>query len=160
MADDAIDQPAPDEGHTQQMADLSSLEFQAASEDYEPSNDAMAGQHEAAEQPDMSTGELCSSLLMIGFNLIASRRGQHWQLTTDEANETGNALGAVLDKYFPDLSNQGVEITAVMTVGMVLTPRLMADKQVQEAEERQRIERERAEKQQGDAGGDQSEHAA
>lgn len=161
MADDAIDQPAPDEGHTQQMADLSSLEFQAASEDYEPSNDAMAGQHEAAEQPDMSTGELCSSLLMIGFNLVASRRGQHWQLSPDEATETGNALGAVLDKYFPDLSNQGVEITAVMTVGMVLTPRLMADKQQAEAEERQRVEAERREKQQqGGDGGDQSEHAA
>jgi len=132
----------PDAGNAQQAADLSNLEFIAANEDYTPGPGAVAGEHEAA-QPEISTGELCSSLLMIGFNLIGSRRGDHWNLTQEEATETGNALGQVLDKYFPDMSSQGVELTAVMTCAMVLTPRLMADKQL-EAQRREHIAREQA----------------
>lgn len=133
-----------DEGNAQQAADLSSLEFQAANEDYQPGpDDPLTGEHEAAE-PQISTGELCTSLLMIGFNLVGSRRGGHWNLTPEEATETGNALGAVLDKYFPDLSEQGVEITAVMTCAMVLTPRIMQDKQIAAEEaHREAIERQR-----------------
>ena len=148
----------------QQAADLSNLEFIAANEDYTPSPDQMQGE-QAEAQPEISTGEMCSSLLMIGFNLIGSRRGDHWNLTQEEATETGNAVGAVLDKYFPDMSNQGVEITAVMTCAMVLTPRLMADKQYAQ-QRREHIEREQARtraaeaQEVGDMDGDQSEPAA
>jgi hypothetical protein len=163
MSDAAPEQPK-DEGSAQQNADLSNLEFIAANEDYTPSPEAMQAEQGEA-QPEISTGEMCSSLLMIGFNLIGSRRGDHWNLSQEEASETGNAVGAVLDKYFPDMSNQGVEITAVMTCAMVLTPRLMADKQYAQ-QRREHIERERqrtnaAEAQEtGDIDGDQSESPA
>jgi hypothetical protein len=163
MSDAAPEQPK-DEGSAQQNADLSNLEFIAANEDYAPNPDAMTGEHEE-DQSEISTGEMCSSLLMIGFNLIGSRRGDHWNLSQEEASETGNAVGAVLDKYFPDMSNQGIEITAVMTCAMVLTPRLMADKQM-EAQRREHIERERQRtnaaeaKETGDIDGDQSDSPA
>jgi hypothetical protein len=163
MTEAAPEQPQ-DTGNAQQAADLSNLEFIAANEDYAPNPDAMAGEHEE-DQSEISTGEMCSSLLMIGFNLIGSRRGDHWNLSQEEASETGNAVGAVLDKYFPDMSNQGIEITAVMTCAMVLTPRLMADKQM-EAQRREHIAREQARtkaaeaQETGGMDGDQSEPAA
>lgn len=138
--------PEQDAGAAQQAADLSQLEFHAAAEDYQPGPEIEAGEVEAANDPEaMDTGELCASLLSIGFGLVASRRGDHWALNESEATETGNAIGAVLDKYFPDLASQGVEVTAVMTCAMVLTPRLMADKQLaaqrEQAETRERRDR-------------------
>lgn len=148
-----------DDGVSQQEAELAALEQAAANEDYQPGPDEpLAGDHEAAE-PEISTGELCTSLLSIGFNLVASRRGDHWRLSDGEAHETGQALGAVLDKYFPDLSNQGVEVTAVMTCAMVLTPRLMQDRKIEaQAAKREAIERQQASESAAEGGvdGDQS----
>ncbi len=144
MTTESPDATPMDDGRAQQDADLSQLEFTAASEDYQPANDpAMADATEAA--PEMATGEMVASLLHIGFGLVASRRGQHWALNEAEAQETGNAIGAVLDKYFPDLAGQGVEVTAVMTCAMVLTPRLMQDKAINaEAEQRAALEKRQA----------------
>lgn len=157
--DEAIDVPA-DAAGAEQAADLERLEMNAANEDFAPGDDALGGEAEAAE---IGTGEMCSSLLMIGFNLVGSRRGPHWNLSPEEATETGNAIGAVLDKYFPDLSSQGVELTALMTCAMVLTPRLMTDKQLQaQSEQNERIEaqRQRANEASDDGGdgGDQPQH--
>ena len=91
---------------------------------------------EVAEAPEMETSELCTALLSIGFSLVASRRGEHWTLNRTEAEETGKAVGAVLDKYFPDLAaTSGVEVTAVMTMGMVVMGRLATDKKVADAKE-------------------------
>lgn len=135
---DTAEQGQQDQGAAQQAADLSQLEFVAANEDYTPGPEIAAGEVEAAADPEaMDTGEMMTSLLQIGFGLVASRRGDHWALNEAEATETGNAIGGVLDKYFPDLSNQGVEVTAVMTCAMLLTPRLMTDKQLAAQREQQ-----------------------
>jgi len=87
------------------------------------------------EADSMETGELCTAILSIGFSLVASRRGAHWELNRTEADETGRAIGAVLDKYFPDLAgSSGAEVTAAMTIGMVLMGRFAEDKRIQEKE--------------------------
>jgi hypothetical protein len=79
---------------------------------------------------DMETGEMVSAMLMIGFELVASRRGEHWRLSPSEAKQTGAAVGDVLDKYFPDMTSHGAEITAVMACSMVLLPRIGQDKAI------------------------------
>lgn len=128
------------QGAEQQAAQLEQLEALAAAEDFQPGPEsALEGEHQHAE-PEISTGELCTALLSIGFSVVASRRGSHWALNETEAKETGQAVGAVLDKYFPDMANHGPELTALMTVGAVLTPRLMIDKQQTMQQERQRQE--------------------
>ena len=94
------------------------------------------GQEVETEAASMETAELCTALLSIGFSLLAARRGEHWALNRTEAEETGKAVGAVLDKYFPDLAEtSGVEVTAVMTMGMVVMGRLAQDKKVAQAKE-------------------------
>lgn len=80
---------------------------------------------------DIDTGEMLCSLLTVGFGLVAARKGEHWNLSEAEAKQTGAAVGAVLDKYFPDLTQHGPEITAVMACSMVFVPRIMADKQIE-----------------------------
>jgi hypothetical protein len=87
------------------------------------------------DSASMNTAELCTAILSIGFSLIGSRRGAHWELNRTEADETGKAIAAVLDKYFPDLAgSSGAEVTAAMTLGMVLMGRLAEDKRIQEKE--------------------------
>ena len=93
--------------------------------------EAIPDSESLAEPPAMETAELCTALLSIGFSLVASRRGDHWNLNRTEAEETGKAVGAVLDKYFPDLAQtSGVEVTAVMTLGMVCMGRIAQDKKI------------------------------
>lgn len=122
----------------QQATELDALAAEAAAEDYQPDPEQFASEGEYPQaQPEISTGELCTALFSIGFSLVASRRGQHWALNETEAQETGQAVGAVLDKYFPDMANHGPELTALLTVGAVITPRLMIDQQEQAAQEKQ-----------------------
>jgi len=92
---------------------------------------------EIEQQPEMETGALCASLLTISFALLASQRGAHWNLSEAEAVETGSALGVVLDKYFPDMKNQGAEVAALMTCVMVVTPRVMMDKKLSQSQEKE-----------------------
>lgn len=116
----------------EQLAALAEQQDQGHQSEWEP---VPEGQ-EVVEAPEMETSELCTALLSIGFSLIASRRGEHWELNRTEAVETGRAVGAVLDKYFPDLAaSSGVEVTAVMTLGMVLMGRVAEDKKVAAAKE-------------------------
>lgn len=124
----------------QQAAELEALAQQAETEDFIPEPDTVEGEYQSAEPEAISTGELCAALLSIGFGLVASRRGDHWKLNEAEANETGQAVGAVLDKYFPDMGAHGPELTALLTVGAVLTPRLMADKQIESQRAKARAE--------------------
>ncbi len=115
----------------EQLADL------AESQDANQENQWQATDMESPEneEPSMETGELCTAILSIGFSLVASRRGAHWELNRTEADETGRAIGAVLDKYFPDLAgSSGAEVTAAMTLGMVLMGRLAEDKRINERE--------------------------
>jgi hypothetical protein len=115
----------------EQLADLA--ESQDANQESEwQATDLAVGDDGSAS---METAELCTAILSIGFSLIGSRRGAHWELNRTEADETGKAIGAVLDKYFPDLAgSSGAEVTAVMTLGMVLMGRFAEDKRIHEKE--------------------------
>ncbi len=128
----------------QQLEQLEQLASTAGAEDYQPTPEEVQAEEEAADQ--ISTGELCTALLSVGFSLVAARRGDHWTLNEAEARETGNAVGAVLDKYFPDMNQHGPELTALMTVGAVLTPRLMTDKRIAIQHARQQAEQYNAQK--------------
>ncbi len=135
-----IETAVPDNlSQAEQLTDLDNLAQQAANEDFIPEPDQVH-QGEVETAPEISTGQMVTALLSIGFNMVAGRKGSHWNLSAEEATETGEAIGGVLDKYFPDLSESGVELTACMTVAMVLTPRLMMDKQIEAKAEAERLE--------------------
>lgn len=117
----------------QQAAELEKLASHAETED---AAEALEGEYQTEEPEGLSTGELCTALLSMGFSLVASRRGSHWALSQAEATETGKAVGDVMDKYFPDMSTHGPELSALLVVGMVLAPRMMHDSALKEQEER------------------------
>ena len=98
--------------------------------DFEPEKDV--GQEPIESEPEISTGEMCATCLGVVFGIVAGRRGEHWNLSAEEAEQLGNATGAVLDKYVPDIQG-GVEYTLIVAAGMVVIPRLMVDKKLQEA---------------------------
>lgn len=81
----------------------------------------------SGQQPDASAADLLSGLLMVGHSIAAKRFGEHWELTPEEAKELGNAAGAVLDKYFPDLST-GPEVRLLVVAGGVYGMRYIAHK--------------------------------
>ena len=84
---------------------------------------------------DVPTGEIIASFMEITFNgLIAPRRGLHWEMKRDECQAVGNAYGAVIDKYFPDL-NVGVEFTAIIVTISVFGPRVAADARLRAEQE-------------------------
>ena len=120
---------------TEALTEIEQLAALAEAQDATQESEWQATDLAEAEDAGMETGELCTAILAIGFSLIASRRGGHWELNATEADETGKALGAVLDKYFPDLAgSSGAEVTAVMTLGMVLMGRFAEDKRIHEKE--------------------------
>jgi hypothetical protein len=77
---------------------------------------------------DMSSAELCTMLTQTTFALVAARKGPHWELSDGEAQQAGEAYGALLDKWFPE-GVAGPEVAAVMVTTTLILPRAMADKQ-------------------------------
>lgn len=66
-----------------------------------------------------STGELLAALLRPTFDIMAPA----WRVSDPECEMLGQAYGAVIDKYFPDME-LGVELAAVLATAAVLGPRL------------------------------------
>lgn len=75
----------------------------------------------------VNTGEMITALLDITFNIgLAAKRGPHWKMPPEDCAQLGNAYGAVVDKYMPDLRT-GPELTAIMVSVPILLPRILAD---------------------------------
>lgn len=113
-----------------QLADL-----QALGPDFDASAEALgdaAGASPTTSQ--VRSGELFGGLVAVLCNVVAVRRGDHWQLSQEESEDVGNALAAVIDKYVPDME-AGPEFALVVTCGAVFGPRLLTDlSQVQQGE--------------------------
>lgn len=113
-----------------QEQQINELEHLAAAADAEePAEGEFIPGQEPEPEPEQqhSTAEVLAPLLQITFGIVASRRGPHWALSDGEAKEAGEAYGAVMDKYFPEVS-MGPEVTAVMVTLAIVGPRVMQDK--------------------------------
>lgn len=116
----------------QQLNELAALAAEAAAE--EPGEYIPGDGAPEAEPQGPSIGEMMAGVLGITFGLVAARRGAHWNLSAAEAKQAGEAYGAVLDKYFPDMRT-GPEVAAVAVTAMIVLPRLAADRAAAEREE-------------------------
>lgn len=124
-----------------QAAELAALESEAASEDYQPDVRELSG---PVEKPRLEISEALTGLVMVAFNLIAARRGEHWKLNHDEAAELGGAMGDVVNEYFPGVNMGPLPILGGVAA-MVIVPRVMIDQKL-------------AAEGEGGEGGDKSEH--
>ncbi len=95
-----------------------------------PSDQDIAPGQPAPADNDMPTGDLVGELLNLTVNgVVAPMRGSHWNMTEQECRSLGNAYGAVLDKYFPNLS-MGAEVTALVVTVTVVGPRIAKDMEI------------------------------
>jgi hypothetical protein len=75
----------------------------------------------ANEVVEPETAELLAPVIKITADLVAP----NWALTEVECEQLANSYAALLDKYLPEngLNNYGVEITALLTTGIVFSSR-------------------------------------
>lgn len=120
-------------GQKEQLAELALLpgeEGQAggAGQDFSPGPGGSGGGKSG--QGSAETGAMLGVLVSTVCTVVAARRGDHWILRPEEAESVGQAAGAVLDKYVPNVE-AGPEFALVMVCLTVFGPRAMADIQMQ-----------------------------
>lgn len=86
-------------------------------------------------------GKEVAALLQMVFATVARRRGAHWMLSTDEADNLGEATDACLKKWFGEF-DIGPEGALIMVAGLTVMPRVMVDQQLAEQAAKQRQQQE------------------
>jgi len=88
------------------------------------------GEPGAPEDPSPETegegAEALACLLMVGSNMLAARRGAHWELSEEESLALAKPLETVMEKYMGTVS-VGPEAALVVASLMVIGPRLATD---------------------------------
>lgn len=115
----------PDTGDNTEQNQYENLNAFAGEPEFIP---GQGGEEPQPEQPTLG-GEELAFIFEIGFGVVAGRRGAHWKLSSEEAQQLGAATDAVLQKYLPDIQT-GPEVALVLTAGMVFLPRIMTDQQL------------------------------
>lgn len=80
----------------------------------------------------------CEMALTTTFDIlgkvIASRRGGHWQLSSEETASLGKAWTAALVPYLPKIGAAVPWASAIVVTFTVVAPRVEVDRQLKEAE--------------------------
>lgn len=108
-------------------SDLKALEGEIVDDPAPGQGGQGSGKHE------LSTADICSTVVALLFGIVAARRGEHWNLGADEQKALGEALGAVVDKYLPNMDT-GPEAALVITAAIIIAPRLAVDRQESDKE--------------------------
>jgi len=110
------------EGHVEAPDELEAIEAEIIDpEENENPDDVSA----ASSSGDFIGADACSGLCSIIFDMLASRRGEHWRLSQPESEQLGGAVDAVLGKYLPgNLERWGPEITLATILSMIVLPRM------------------------------------
>ena len=108
---------------------LDNLEKMAAKDFTPPENDASLPAPQNTQEVDIDTGAMCGTLAKLIFSILANRKGKHWALSKEEADDLGPAIAAVLDKYMPGMKG-GPEATLIIAVMLIVMPRVQADAEI------------------------------
>ena len=113
---------------------------------------AIAQDQGAGREVDQQAVDLVASLAKITGEVVAARRGDHWKVADKEAMAWAEAAVPVLEKYAPGFE-ASPELALVLVSGMIVLPRIQADKAAVKA----KLAEMRAEKGAGDAGSSRHE---
>ena len=81
-------------------------------------------------KPKSSESVVMVTMVLAGvFEALSVRLGDHWRLSPQETEAIANPAVMVLDKYMPDFES-GPELALVAAMGMVVMPRLLQQKQL------------------------------
>jgi hypothetical protein len=89
------------------------------------------GDDEKKKEPPKNAQSVAMITMVLGgvFEVLAVRLGDHWRLDPKEAKAIAEPAVAVLDKYLPDFES-GPELALVASLGMVVLPRALQQKQI------------------------------
>jgi hypothetical protein len=100
------------------------------------------GQSEKEGKSSLPVGDTIAMVAGMAMSFVASRNGEHWRLSQDEASELSGATQAVCDEYMPDFEMNPTWLL-VGVVGAIAAPRLMIDAKLNA---QRKTEKEQAEK--------------
>ena len=88
------------------------------------------------EVPELDPEQLVPAF-EASFNMVAVQRGQHWELSDDEAEQLAEGWTPVINHYAPYVMRQYTELgLAAMVTFSVVGPRLAKDKQLSQRAEK------------------------
>lgn len=96
-----------------------SLEEMAARLDGEAIEEDEYSLEEVPQQVGPETCEFIAPIIGGFFGIVTP----NWNISDAEVNELSKAYGAVIDKYYPDIT-PGCEVTAILCTIMVVAPRI------------------------------------
>jgi len=98
--------------------------------------DFVPGTDDKPKQAPKNAQSIAMVTMVLGgvFEVLAVRLGDHWRLDPKEAKAIAEPAVAVLDKYLPDFES-GPELALVASVGMVVMPRVLKQKQLAQQDE-------------------------
>lgn len=101
------------------------------------SEEASSGPSTDAEIPELEPEQLVPAFEAT-FNVAATKRGDHWELDDDEAQQLATGWCPVINHYAPHMLREHTVLgAAIITTYGVLGPRLAKDAELAEQDERQ-----------------------
>ena len=99
-------------------------------------DEASSGPSGPDEVPELDPEQLVPAF-EASFNMVAVQRGQHWELSDDEAEQLAEGWTPVINHYAPYVMRQYTELgLAAMVTFSVVGPRLAKDKQLSQRAEK------------------------
>ncbi len=148
----------PDEDYMNQ--DLDRLEFEESSGpvegEYVPGPESFESE-QAKPAFDPEIKNLVGGLLMMGAGFVASRRGEHWNMTPDEVEVISTNAAVLIEEYLPGTTG-GPVLGLALSVFAYAAPRVGMDA-ARAAQEKSEAKPEK-DIGGGDGGGDWGESAA
>lgn len=89
---------------------------------------------EGEPEPVFKSEQAMAMFVATVCELVASRRGDHWQLKPEEAKACGEAYGALIDAYLP-AESLGPGVMAITVTALVFGPRIQQDRVISQAAE-------------------------
>ena len=83
-------------------------------------------------EPAFKSEQAMAMFVATVCDLVASRRGDHWQLAAEEAKACGEAYGALIDAYLP-AQTLGPGVMAITVTALVFGPRIQQDRALAKA---------------------------
>lgn len=93
---------------------------------------------ETEQKKSGAAGEMFALMISMSFNLVAARKGEHWKLKAEEAQELAIASDAAIEQYMPDFEVSPIWVLGAVGAGIML-PRIAEDARISEIQDTKKV---------------------
>jgi hypothetical protein len=94
---------------------------------------------ETEQKKSGAAGEMFALMIGMSFNLVAARKGEHWKLKAEEAQELAVASDAAIEEYMPDFEVSPIWVLGAVGAGIMI-PRIAEDARISALEDSQKTQ--------------------